>query len=85
MAVGYAREAICESDYLSVGVVAWGVWDYFHSEHPSRSAFGTALVGLVATILLLLRSAIDEVPDVDEVVTVPVVHSPWGRVRQRYQ
>jgi hypothetical protein len=42
----------------ATAVFAWGVWDYFHSEHPSSTAFVKALTGLGTVALLIVRAVV---------------------------
>ncbi len=41
---------------LAALVFGWGVWDYYHSEHPSSTAFVKAWLGLGVIIILIVRS-----------------------------
>jgi hypothetical protein len=40
----------------ATALFAWGVWDYFHSEHPSLDAFVKAVIGLAIVTLLVVRA-----------------------------
>ncbi len=42
----------------ATGVFCWGVWDYFHSEHRSSTAFVKAVIGLGVIGVLAVRAVV---------------------------